>query len=412
MINRIQLLLLGLLVFFLPFNLGLHLIQESSYVLGYLVPYFVPTLYLTDLILLALLILWGLELFLMPEARDRVCSCLRSWPVILWLILLILAWPNLNTVNPQASLCLWLLLLKGVFLFIFLCSRKNDRNLRSCLVLSFSFALLFQSALGLYQFYAQKPLFAYPVLGETQFVTAMKGVAQVDWLGKKMVRAYGTTPHPNVLGAFLVLGILTVSQTTTKNKNARIILILLSLCGLFFTFSRSAWLVLGLLGFFLWWQKGRWRGLWFLSLGLILIATVHFFPWVYQQGQSPAWQERLFLIKTSLRTWQQAPLFGVGLGNSLIDLQKQGGLQGDFRFLQPVHNIYCLLLSEAGLFGLSAFLVFLFLIWHDARKDRSPFWLLFPAVLLLGLFDHYWFTLQQGALLLFLSFGMVLNIKN
>src|SRR3990167_9675254 len=118
--RKAQLLFLALLILFLPSNLGLHFEMDFSYVLGYKVPYFVPTLYLTDIFLLGLFSTWLLELFLDDQARMTLWRRLREDPVAITLLLfLILALPNLSVVNKAASLWLWVLLLKGSFLFIY-----------------------------------------------------------------------------------------------------------------------------------------------------------------------------------------------------------------------------------------------------------------------------------------------------
>ncbi len=65
------------------------------------------------------------------------------------------------------------------------------------------------------------------------------------------------------------------------------------------------------------------------------------------------------------------------------------------RWLQPVHNIYLLILSETGIFGVLGFAYLLL----KSKKNLPLFILLF-----LGLFDHYPLTLQTGLLLWLLIF--------
>ena len=97
------------------------------------------------------------------------------------------------------------------------------------------------------------------------------------------------------------------------------------------------------------------------------------------------------------------PLTGVGLNNFTISMEKYGYVTAATRFLQPVHNIYLLILSETGLLGLAAFIYLLYKGWTlfiDKVQPCHLSLLILLILLFLGLFDHYFFTLQQGLLLL------------
>jgi len=93
-------------------------------------------------------------------------------------------------------------------------------------------------------------------------------------------------------------------------------------------------------------------------------------------------------------------LIGSGLNNFLVRLPEFTESRQIF-FLQPVHNIYLLLLSETGIIGLCLF-VYMIIITVKKRWEKNRISCLVPLVslLLLGLVDHYPLTLQQGQLLL------------
>ena len=81
---------------------------------------------------------------------------------------------------------------------------------------------------------------------------------------------------------------------------------------------------------------------------------------------------------------------------------------------QPVHNIYLLIYAETGLFGLIAFLGFLFaMLFEFTRRTgfREPyhvsFILVFGSLLVFGLFDHFLWTIQTGSLLFWLTAGLL-----
>jgi hypothetical protein len=66
-----------------------------------------------------------------------------------------------------------------------------------------------------------------------------------------------------------------------------------------------------------------------------------------------------------------------------------------------------LILTETGIIGLSFFLVMnLLYLKKIISQQRVNLMIVWLAVLLTGLTDHYWLTLQQNFLLLGLVFGL------
>jgi O-antigen ligase len=94
---------------------------------------------------------------------------------------------------------------------------------------------------------------------------------------------------------------------------------------------------------------------------------------------------------------------GTGLGNFLIELPKIYPHR-DIFFLQPVHNIYLLVLTETGLIGL---MIFLWGIYRNLwQKKFNILQCALCIMLLIGLVDHYPLTLQQGQLLFAFFFSI------
>jgi hypothetical protein len=110
--------------------------------------------------------------------------------------------------------------------------------------------------------------------------------------------------------------------------------------------------------------------------------------------------ERKILLNGAVRLTLQNPLIGVGLNQFIPRVQPLLPQDvGIFRF-QPVHNSYLLIGVETGYIGCILFLgVILGLI---KRGLKSSFYLVVPvlALYLIGMFDHYLVTLQQGQILL------------
>jgi hypothetical protein len=84
---------------------------------------------------------------------------------------------------------------------------------------------------------------------------------------------------------------------------------------------------------------------------------------------------------------------------------------GKILLLQPVHNIFLLVAAEIGLVCLTLFMIFLWKTYKNIRLQRilptHVLSMLFFSVLFLGMFDHYFLTLQQGRLLLSLILGII-----
>ena len=122
---------------------------------------------------------------------------------------------------------------------------------------------------------------------------------------------------------------------------------------------------------------------------------------------SEAFSQRLSLAKAATVIIADYPLTGVGLNNFIVRLPEYWVSPGVVRFLQPVHNLFLLIGAETGLMGLAVFAWFLTLTLKKQLKIKN--WkLIVPllVILLLGMVDHYWFTLQQNQLLLAVVLGM------
>jgi len=113
-------------------------------------------------------------------------------------------------------------------------------------------------------------------------------------------------------------------------------------------------------------------------------------------------------MKNSLQLIKTHPALGVGLGNFIPAQLELSFPRGQYNFLQPVHNIYLLVASETGLIGLVVFMVMVVYLIKKLIKNLSYLSILYIlyAILLLGLFDHYWLTLQQNMLLAALVVGI------
>ena len=88
--------------------------------------------------------------------------------------------------------------------------------------------------------------------------------------------------------------------------------------------------------------------------------------------------------------------------------------------LQPVHNVYLLILAENGLLGFIAFFIFILYILNQVRKvnfkQKSNYYInqiliialssVLFSLFVIMLFDHYSWDIQQGALCFFVILGL------
>jgi O-antigen ligase len=117
------------------------------------------------------------------------------------------------------------------------------------------------------------------------------------------------------------------------------------------------------------------------------------------------------LANAAILMFQKNPLLGVGLNNFLSNLPLFLS-QKNYLLIQPVHNIYLLVLSELGIIGFFFFLILLFFSLRTILKNKNlVVAVLLFEVLFLGLFDHYFLTLQQGQLLFALIIGLSFSKK-
>ena len=103
--------------------------------------------------------------------------------------------------------------------------------------------------------------------------------------------------------------------------------------------------------------------------------------------------ERVASWKQGFSVWKNNPILGTGIGNYTIESRELNS--------QPTHNIFLLVLVELGIVGF----VLYFLIWQKFWKNKNERSLLL-LFLIIGLFDHYLWSLYSGQMLFWLGLGL------
>lgn len=383
-------------------------------------------IYLTDILLVIVLLLWILrerkQRFLKEPLKLIQFKSPSFWLVAFLVFSLI---SLIEARNIGLGFYSWFKLLEMIILFLYL--KHNFKQLFSFEKLSyiFIFSGLFQSLIAIGQYIQQKSL-GLRFLAESPLNPEIAGVAKIIVDGTKIIRAYGTFPHPNVLAVFIFLCIFFTFYLFFKKNNSfsknlfLIVSYLIFIISLFLTFSRitiAIFLLLNLIYFILLFKKHKKQVLILFLLFIFFLFIITYLIWpeissrlnVSMGDQSISL--RLFYNQTSFLIIQEYPLLGIGMGNFVWEIRQMLDLLNSW-IHQPVHSIYLLIVSETGLIGLFMFLMFLYQSLRRFRKrikDKKKYLLLFviSAFLFLGLFDHYFWTLQQGQLMFWITLGLM-----
>ncbi|KKW01639.1 MAG: hypothetical protein UY34_C0010G0088 [Parcubacteria group bacterium GW2011_GWA2_48_9] len=252
--------------------------------------------------------------------------------------------------------------------------------------IAFAISGVIQSILGIMQVLMQK-VFSSTVLGMAAHTPEAIGAAVVGTTEGRFLRAYGSFPHPNTLAGFLVICLLLsigwyLRASARWERMCALAAQGIISAGIVSTFSRSAWAIAAATVLF----SG--------------IMIVRYYPSL-----------RRHIIFSLISIGFAASAFGA-LFYPLVLTRVFGGTRLQ---LQPVHNTYLLVAAEVSVFGL----VFLLLLLFELFKEGIMRTISLPlgsslalgvllAVLITGLFDHYYWSLHGGIVVFWASIGAAL----
>lgn len=423
-----------LLIIFLPTQLGYHFWPDWTLVLGRRVDYLSPTVYLTDVLLVATLLFWFKESVSRIKNHElRIKKKPTQWYSFIihnsLFIILTISFVAVNVfvaTSKPIAFYKWIKVLEFAALGWYILKTKPSVSL---ITFCLSLAVFYSSILAITQFFLQHSI-GGPLwfLGERTFTIDTPGIARINWCQvssircQEFLRPYATFPHPNVLGGFLAVTLpLIIYELTKRRKIFYLLTIGFGLVALLLTFSRSA-IVVGLIAIAYTIARIknyelRIKNYIYLTFLFIIILTSYF---LLHNSPEESVVVREQLNSAAVKIFSRSPLIGVGAGNFLIELPKVLPSRAVY-FLQPVHNIYLLLLSEVGLVGtgIVGWLIFSIIKKYELRsknygqKQNTQIFILHTSlfiILLIGLVDHYPLTLQQGQLLL--TIYLALSIHN
>lgn len=291
---------------------------------------------------------------------------------------------------------------------------------------------LFQSIIGIFQFVQQSSI-GLKFLNESILDTSIPGVAEILIQSIPVMRSYGTFLHPNIFAGYLFLSIILIFlfkriQLFHVEQFNLTLLISIVLVAIVLSVSKSAILAL-ILAMVLTEIVFRVNNRHIVPRGtiiridekmfhpehfwVIIIAIFSFVGlyWLDTDNLRHSIQERFDLIPKTEVLINEVSMFGVGIGQYVYNLSFTQAI--DWK-VQPIHNVYIMLLIELGYIGLTLYTYFLYklLIIVPRGTIETYLWSICIGFIFIGVFDHYLFDIRSGQSIIWISFGLLASIKH
>ncbi len=302
----------------------------------------------------------------------------------------------------------------------------------------FTASAIVPALLGLWQFFSQSSL-STTLLGLSLYQSELPGAAVIvsERIGR-VLRAYGSFPHPNIFGGYMACALITavgsiesLAKRDQLRRNILLAVIALISMALIASMSRAAWItaLFGAVGISMliraatkrWKQSHGMRtaAAAMIALGSVIFMIMLFLPVITTRlagsttHEVRSYQERISAVADAQTITTLWPEIGVGAGNytaSLIYLFPHRAAWDYF----PVHSVPLLLLAEVGYIGM-LFIMMAVIFWlvflashsvHTRRRTGIGMAAALLTILPLLIFDHYLYTTTSGLLLLGLYSGI------
>lgn len=386
--------------------------------------------FVSDAFLIATLTFWIISLVLYKR-RVTLGPFFLSAPLAGLTVIAIFT--SAFSLDPLLSIyhSMRLLLLAGFYLYIL-----NEIKSLIWVFLPVALEIFIQAVIATEQTLNQHSL-GLPALGELELDPAWSGVSVVLANGVRFLRAYGLTDHPNILGGCLAFGLLMLVIWYAQSESQWSVLVAsvfaLGALGLFFTFSRAAWLALfgGLAWMAVVFLRTRQNRAWLSGAALLAAALILIFPFAWYNSSyvetriNPTAQsnhvtredrsiaERDALNKAANEIFADHPLVGIGLG-ALPRAMRYQYPNFDF-YYQPAHIVLLDVAAETGILGALFYFLLILAPWaalwlNRARLNFSVELIGVSAVLLaltlVGFLDYYTWLLAPGRLWQWMVWGL------
>jgi hypothetical protein len=387
-------------------------------------------IFASDIALLLTIALWGISLWM-----DR--RQIHFGPAYLWIPMVGIFFTGLLSVVTSVDRALsFYHVIRLAALFIFFLYIVNEIASPFWLIVSVAVQGTIQAVVAIAQFISQRSI-GLQVFGEYFLNPAWNGISIVSTGSQRILRAYGLTDHPNILGGCLAFGLVLLLATYLRGDWKMRLMILipfLPMClALLLTYSRSAWLAF--------WagaallvaveavnhRRDSMKSLTWLVLanGFMLapfiVAYLPSFGVRLNVDQSfqnvPAEEqsigERALLVNSADHIFADHALTGVGLGASPVAMKDAyPNFPVDY---QPPHLTLLDAALETGIFGATFYFLILILPWIVLLRRQNLFnhpevaaaSAVLLAVTVVGFFDYYTWLLTPGRLWQWLAWGLL-----
>ncbi|MBI4670132.1 MAG: O-antigen ligase family protein [Chloroflexi bacterium] len=303
-------------------------------------------------------------------------------------------------------------------------------------------AVLIQSSVAILQF-AKQASIGLQALGELSLNPAETGLGILRYDDVRILRAYGLTDHPNLLGGFIAFALVYILGYYLHPAHGRarylfLAPLALGIVALFFTFSRSAELAFGIAAALMVLallrdqatRRLRTRD---VGIAVALCALLLILPVVGNQrllaqrvglanafvenfNEARSLGERDELMESANRIFYQRQLLGVGNGALALGMfYLDNEFPRDQYFIQPAHLVVLDVAAEFGILG--GFVWFwlmlapLAVMWQKRAGLMSNAWCAAIAAavvvtLVVGLFDYYTWFWQSGRIWQWSAWGL------
>lgn len=390
----------------LPTQFGLHLWPHYSFVYGLKVDYLSPTFYLSDIAFLIYLIFF-VRKYGLSELKDELLKRKKVITLLLFIILLNIIF----SLNIPVTAFKWIKVLEwGIAAFMV---GKSFGDIHKWVWIPFlsTTVVVFILALGqVINGHTLGGIFYF--LGERNFNSLTPGISLVNIFGRTYMRAYSTFSHPNSMAGFELLSLFLFLRWRKKSKLIYVGIVL-SFFSVLLSFSKGAYIALALsfLIYLFGERKIARRSYLIIIVFFISSLLIFLLPNATHFSLPFSLQVRSELLGAAQNLFTKNPVLGVGLG-AFIGEYSSTVIKGSTTFfLQPVHNIFILVLTEIGIIGFILFFIFLVKLFRriEKRRDNQFLFIIFFIILFTGFFDHYSLTLQQNFLLTAFLTGMSLQ---
>jgi O-antigen ligase len=365
--------------------------------------------------------------------RHRV----RFGPAYIWIPLAGLSLAGLLSVTVSVDRALSLYhVIRFAALFFFFLYVVNEITSPIWVALSVALQGMLQAIVAIAQFLLQRSV-GLQILGESLLDPNWNGVSIVSTGSQRILRAYGLSDHPNILGGCLAFGlVLLLAAYLHGDWKTRLIILVpfLSMSlALLLTYSRSAWLAFvagGALLVAIEAAAHRWLSIkpliWLalassVALAPFVLANLTSFGVRLNVNQSfrniPAEEqsigERALLLESADHIFADHALTGIGLGAAPVAMKD--AYPNFPTYYQPPHLTLLDAALETGIVGAAFYFLLLLLPWIVLLRHRNlmmrPEVAAAAAVLLaitvVGFFDYYTWLLVPGRLWQWLSWGLL-----